>query len=623
MSLSRFALLAGLALGVSVPSLTAAWADGAEPVPQFGAPTAPAAGSFLPARPAVDPASAAPARAAAPAAWVLERPKPPQAAATGGGDAQAPQTGPDTGPLRFYAQQNDLARVAAEIRLLRARFPGWEPPNDLFTETKSTESEQPLWDLFGKHDLDGLKAAMEERRQRTPGWQPSSDLSSKLALAEASDALVRASDAKDYANVVDLASATPGLMTCGNLDAMWRTAEALAATDDEPHAVDAYRYILSSCAKPETRLATIQKASLVVKSPEAMDGLLRLGRRQPNGVNEFGDIRLDATRARIGEAAAGRTDAVPSQADLDQVGARARAPGGAKDAELLGWYALSRKDFAGAETWFRAAMLPSPSPKAAEGLVLALRDGGKMPEALKLAPQFAALGPLNRKLAMEVTVANLAGATAPLPADQAVALGAAIDAEKSADAAQSFGWSLFKTGDIAGAEGWFKKSVAWQPSEPAAVGLMLVAKRLKHPADYAAVVAKYQATYPRVAELDHVMRSADRKPVKVARKVHRGATQVARAGAGGEAGWDQSATDIVHTFESGQTDQALAMMDARRGRHAEPRGLAVVRGWALYKKGDWDQAKAVFDDVGRRGMTDEAQRGLKQIELGYTNPRFR
>lgn len=620
MPLSRFALRAGLALGVSLLALQAAEADGAAPAPQFGAPAAPAAGSFLPPHPAADPGLAAPARTAAPTAWVLERPK-PVPAAPAAGEAPAPQTGPDIGPLRFYAQQNDLARVAAEIRLLRARFPGWEPPTDLFTETRTTESEQPLWELFARHDLDGLKAAMEERRQRTPGWQPSSDLSTKLALAEASDALVRASDAKDYPGVVDIAAATPGLMTCGNLDAIWRTAEALAATDDEPHAVEAYRYILTTCSKPDTRLATIQKASLVVKSSEAMDGLLRLGRRLPNGTNEFGDIRLDATRQRIGDAAAGRTDVLPSQADLDQMGTRARAPGGTKDAELLGWYALSRKDFAGAETWFRAAMQPAPSPKAAEGLVLALRDGGKMPEALKLAPQYAALGPLNRKLSMEVTVASLADAKQPLAADQAATLGAAIDAEKSADAAQSFGWSLFKTGDVAGAEGWFKKSMDWQPSEPAAVGLMLVAKRLKHPADYAAVVARYKGTYPRVAELDGVMQSADRRPVKVARKARRGGVQL--AGGGGDAGWDQSATDIVHTFESGQTDQALAMMDARRGRHAEPRGLSVVRGWALFKKGDWDQAKAVFDDVGRRGMTDEAQRGLKQIELGYTNPRFR
>ena len=105
------------------------------------------------------------------------------------------------------------------------------------------------------------------------------------------------------------------------------------------------------------------------------------------------------------------------------------------------------------------------------------------------------------------------------------------------------------------------------------------------------------------------------------RKARHVATRGPRAGKGD--GWDQSATAIVQTFESGRVDSALAMMDARRSIRTEPAGLSVVRGWALYKKGDWEGARQVFNEVGHRGLPSEASKGLTQIELGYTNPRYR
>lgn len=560
-----------------------------------------------------------PAAAARPAApWSFNRAASPATASAPGGAATGPDE-PNLGALRFYAGQNDLARVAAEIRLLRAKYPGWEPPTDLFTENRTGESEQPLWDLFAKHDLAGVTEAIAQRQQQTPGWQPSADLGSKLATALAYDELVRASEAKEYGTVIELAAAHRDLLGCGTVDAIWRTAEAMILTDDEAHAADAYRYVLDTCPGPNERLATVQKAAALLKNPEVVDGLIRLGKRLPNGQSEFADIALDGVRQRIGASAAGKTEVQPNPAELDRLAARAHAPGGAKDAELLGWYALSRKDFAAAETWFRAAMTPTPTAKSAEGLVLALRDGGKTEEAVRLAPQYAALGPLNRKLMMEVLVANLADAKQPATPDQLAAMAGAIDAEKSADAAQALGWSRFKAADVAGAAAWFKKSLAWQPSEAAAVGQMLAARRLKNAADYASVVAAYKATYPRVATLDAVMHTASRPVSRPVRQARRGTRRLIARGDG----WDQNATAIVKTFEGGHLDEALAMMDARRAAHPEPAGLSVVRGWALYKKGDWDGAKRVFTDAGRRGMSDEAGNGLRQIELGYTNPRYR
>ena len=246
--------------------------------------------------------------------WAFTLPKPPAPASDGAATGHANEI--DISALRYFASQNDLARVAAEIRLLRAEHPGWEPPQDLFSQTKNGEAEKPLWELFAKHDYAGVRAAIAEMQQNNPDWQPSSDLAGKLDLAEANDKLVQASDAQQWGAVIDIAAANKMLLTCADVDALWRTAEALARTDDEPRAVEAYRYILTTCAKPEERLATVQKASQLLKSPEELDELMRLGKRLPSGKSEFelGALRSHPAKGWRRGRRQGRRRAKPGRA---------------------------------------------------------------------------------------------------------------------------------------------------------------------------------------------------------------------------------------------------------------------------------------------------------------------
>ena len=557
--------------------------------------------------------------------WVLERPKPAPDEAADGQSGRAGEV--DLSALRYFASQNDLARVAAEIRLLRAKNPGWEPPEDLFSEVRSGEIEKPLWDIFAKHDLDGLKAAMEQLHQEKPDWQPSTDLRTKLALAEARDSLVQASDTQQWGAVLDIAASHQMLMTCGDVDALWRTAEALIRTGDETRAIEAYRYVLTSCTKPEDRLATVQKASGLLSSPEALGPLLQLGRRLKNGGGEFDSVRLDLLRRRIGDAAAGKAGPVPTEADIKAVATHARA-GDRDDQQLLGWYAYSQKDLVQAEGWFQMALKPGPNAKAAEGLVLSLRDEGKLPEAQAAAARYAGLDPLNAKLMVEVLSAGLDDAKAtPLSAEETARLAGAIEAAKSADGAQALGWHLYKANDFRGAQKWFAASADWTPSEAAAIGLLVTAKRLDNPAAYAAVVAKYEASYAKVAELDALMHPRQR--VAAARVAwHRAPAARGRGprpvGDVADRGWDQSADAIVKTYQSGSYDQTLAMLEQRKQhKGSEPGGLSIVRGWAMYNKGDWEGARQVFAEADKKGLSREAKEGTRVIELGYTNPRYR
>jgi tetratricopeptide (TPR) repeat protein len=593
---------------VLVVAATAVHSQGSNPA-EVMTPAALFADSPVPASPANSQNGDGAAHGAAPSPdqpFALPTARP--AAAVVAAPAQANEV--DTSALRYFASQNDLVRVTAEIRLLRAKHPGWEPPQDLFTDTKSGELEWPMWTLFANHDYEGVRAAIAKLQQSNPDYQPSASLIAKLNLAEASQKLVDASDSQDWNGVVEIASANKMLLTCSQVDALWRTAEALIHLDDEPRATEAYRYILTSCVNPAERLATVQKASVLLKSPEGLDGLIALGKRLPGGKSEFESVKLDRIRARIGDAAAGKAEAL--QADVDALSAHARASKDKNDEQLLGWLHYARKDYDQAEGWFRMALASGPAAKPAEGLVLTLRAAGKLPEALKLALQYAPLDHANRKLLIDVftTVLDDPKATAP-SADELAAFTKAMDDEHASDGAQIYGWRLYNANAFTDAQTWFKKSVEWQPSEAAVTGLILTAKKMNQAPVVAALMAKYHEAYPKIAQLD----------VRPAAPVGRTAY---RRGRSGDGGWDKNAQEIVATLHDGKYDETLSMLDSRREhRGSEPAGLDLVRGWALYHKGDWDQAKKAFASAQARGHSADAQVGLTMIEHGYLPPALR
>lgn len=627
MKRALFVTCAAIATFATVRSQsTSASTPPAQPAPLFGVATV-AGGRPVQS----DPAPALPPRrSSAPAPFVVELPKPAAAPASADDPAAAPAAA-DESALRYFASQNDLGRVAAEIRRLRSQYPEWEPPQDLFASDRSGIDEQPLWDLFSKHDLDGLHARIDEIRKDKPEWQPSSDLSIKLALAEAHDGLVKASDAKQWGSVLDLASSNKMLLTCGDVDALWRTAEALARTGDEPRAIEAYRYVLANCPQASLRLATVQKANQVLSSREALDGLMQMGKRQPDGRSEFEQVRLDRVRQKIGDSISATSGEQPSSADIDAVAARAVAPDGQADADLLGWYAYGHKDFVGAQKWFGLALKAGSDPKAAEGLVLAVRESGDLDQARKLAISYAGLGEGNRKLMVEALSAALTDPKAKAPTEAELStLTQAVDSAKSADGAQALGWHYYKSNNFTTADGWFHKSADWTANESAAIGLVVTARHLHHDYDYVALISKYANVYPKVAELEALMRARpsvatahmrfEGRVVRVAARTagHRGGASATP----GEA-WDASADQVVKTFESGQYDSALAMLDQRRQKRSEPHGLSVVRGWALYHKGDWEGAKQIFSSLDGGAYSREQQEGLRVIQAGYTNPRYR
>jgi hypothetical protein len=160
------------------------------------------------------------------------------------------------------------------------------------------EKLEAMWQLYSEGRLAAAREAIADRRSEEPDWQPPQDLLDRLALAEARERLVNASEIDQYATVIRMGSENPQLLTCGEVDVLWRVAEAFAQTDRQTRARDAYRYILDNCDNQQERLATIQNASRQL-TPPLLDELLALERTVDGGVGEFEPVRDDLARDAV------------------------------------------------------------------------------------------------------------------------------------------------------------------------------------------------------------------------------------------------------------------------------------------------------------------------------------
>ena len=206
-----------------------------------------------------------------------------------------------------------------------------------------------------------------------------------------------------------------------------------------------------------------------------------------------------------------------------------------------------------------------------------------------------------------------------------------IDNFKSSEEAKAYGWKLFHNGDVARSEPWFRKSNEWEADKSAVIGLILAAFRLHHQDDYKSLLQQNRGKFGGVAVLDVKFgpQHVGRPFVPLARhvaQVHtiknpRHSKPSRRVDPGDQ--WDKSASDIVAAAQSGKYDQAYAMLEQRRGARLEPRGLSVVRGWVLFHRGQWEEAKHVFANLDHGEYSPERREGLRVIDLGYTPPHSR
>ncbi len=523
----------------------------------------------------------------------------------------------DESALRYYASQHATARVEAEIRRLRALYPGWEPPADLYRPGAS--DEQALWDLYGKDQIDQLKLEIERRSARQPGWRPSQDMVDKLRRKELRNELVKASDAADWAKVLKTAERDPLLVGADDLDVTWRLAEASAKTGARDHALELYKLALAGAKTAEERSGTVRKA-LAVLGADAAGPLFADERKDPDGKGEFEALRVDVARAALGDwlkADAGKP--VPP-ADLDRLTKAATATDGtADDAALLGWVAHRRKDWKSAQRWFDLAADHGGGAKAVLGGVLVREASGRHAEALTLAmtqiddPEVGAL--FLDLMGADLTRPN----PGTVPADRLARYAALTEKLESGDAAQALAWYAHGARQYRAAAAWFAKSMAWRPSVKSAEGHLLSLAALGEKKDFARLETDYRGRFPdlpRLVTSDPNARRAVAKaaPVEpkrscsalVAERILRASGSPADALAAGWCLMDQKRAE----------EAAVAFEAARRGDPRIAAEAAYGQALAHLRSGRTDDAARVAssggltparrDEIGRIVLAQQA-----------------
>ncbi|HEV7328219.1 MAG TPA: tetratricopeptide repeat protein [Bosea sp. (in: a-proteobacteria)] len=403
----------------------------------------------------------------------------------------------DETALRYFASQGDTRRYEAELARLRALYPEWKPPTDLSSSLPAGDPElERIWRLFADGKFGEARAVIAQRSSADPNWQVPADLTAQLDRAEAGQRLVNAANAKQWEQVIRIGTETPALLTCANVDALWRVAEAFVQTGAPERARDAYAYVLTNCTNPAERVGTMQKA-LATLSETQLAPLLAHERQ-----SEFSGIRDEIARRRVGKAADDPTlTATPEE--LRRIEALANAATTPDDPILLGFYFFRHNDPAKALTWFQTALARNGGAKAAEGAVLALGALQKYQEAETLGAQWLEAGPANRKAYLDVATALIAQEPAPR-LERAVIerIARTVGVDRYAPGGAALGWYAYNSGQIAPAETWFETALSWDRGyEPAAYGLALVHQRLRDQAGLRAIIAEWRSRSPRIADL--------------------------------------------------------------------------------------------------------------------------
>jgi cellulose synthase operon protein C len=377
----------------------------------------------------------------------------------------------DETALRYFARQGDTRRLNAEIARLRSLYSDWTPPEDPLKGPAVADPQlDHLWSLYAQGQFAEARAAMAERQGADPKWLPPKDLTDQLDLADARSRLVNASNAKQYETVIQIASSTPNLRTCGDVDVLWRTAEAFAATDRKSRAADAYRYILTTCTNKQERAATMQRAAVVLPRSD-LDKLLALARTGPDG-DDLQTLHEYVARGSVAEAGS-QPNAKANADDIALLEKAAEQGSTSLDPLLLGWYWLRHGDTAKAQHWFQTSYERENAAESAEGLALTLIQLKKPAEAEAALAQWRDANDAAGKAYLSAAAGLLSGQPPPTIAPDVLSrIVDAVVKRRDASTAQLLGWysHAFKQDDTAAR--WFTMGLAWKPDdEPSAYGL--------------------------------------------------------------------------------------------------------------------------------------------------------
>lgn len=425
----------------------------------------------------------------------------------------------DDSALRYYASNKDLKRLGAEMRRLKMLYPDWQPPKDLFSPVANV-NEQPLWDIYKTGNYSAVRARIAQMQSSNPKWQPSDDLMQKLQMGETRSLIYRAYAQHRWQEVISTAQADPSILVCSDMQVLWNVGESFAQLRNYAQSFELYKYILTSCGDPAMRLATVQKAALLLPS-EGMTSLISYGRIAADGTSEFENIGFDGIRRQIGEFIQhGDLSSVPSDEDLKRFVDFIQRTGSVADAGLIGWFFYAQEDWQMSNSWFIQAAQYERTPKNIEGVILTLRNLDRPEDALKVARRYLKASPGITKQYVEIVAESLTSEKPEITLKDKEFDGfeKIVADQKSALGAQALGWKYLNDGDKAKAKDWFTESVDWQPTEGGVVGLAVLASRAKDYKVLSSLKSEYLKDY---ASLDDFKIYTAKKKVYKIKKTRR------------------------------------------------------------------------------------------------------
>ena len=508
----------------------------------------------------------------------------------------------DESALRYFASRGDAVRLQTEISRLRALYPDWVPPKDPLVVPQNEDTQlEVMWMLYSEGRYPDVRKAIADRQTAEAGWRPPADLLDRLAIAEARANLLQASDSKQYAEVIRIASETTSLLTCSEVDVLWRVAEAFAQTQRLPRARDAYLYGLNNCEKPAERLATVQKAASLL--PYAMmDELLSRERKTPGGSMEFESIRDDLARRFVGD---GNSDAalVVAPQYLERVEKVAESGGRAADSLLLGWYKLRRNDMTAAEKWFRRAREREDSASASQGLALTLIARKSPQEAEDVMYRWRNES-AEAKATYFAATANLMAIMPPIVLSPEILQRVAKATTEARDAptGQQFGWYARALRQYKTAADWFATVQQWKPDdEPSAYGLAITLQQLRDRAGVRAIQQRWAVRSERIATLGETRTTRETGSLAYDTDQRTILPKTDRVVGDDLAGAQASSRRVRRSpvDDDGGATERVASHPARCSTTIDPQALApavaLARGWCLMEMSRPVEAAAAFE----------------------------
>lgn len=495
----------------------------------------------------------------------------------------------DVSLLRYLAARGDKAAVEAEIARLRALYPEWEPPADLFGPGRPVVDVTPLWQLYEKRDYAGVRAAIARIQADNADWQPPANLLQLMETNETRAAVEQAAKGARWSEIVEMARSRPQQFDCTRVDNAWRLAEAQARTGDREGAAATYAGIIRDCDDADHRFATLQKAKDLL-GQQAVAELLPLESARPRTAAQ--EARLKTLREQP------RPAAMPARAAPAQPRELTRLYGkkaGVEEAMAAMEVVRQRKDNAGARKIGWLLHDAGRDDEAAEWFSQALSWRAEPEAARGLATAYAAKGDV---AGLESMQARWPGIVEPMLADaRGAALGAALErSDWQAVLVQTRGAT---SADRVLPRGWALTELR-RPTEA-----MLSFQQVVH-ADEATPAQRDEGAYGLVRSYLalHLYRDAE------------GAMQ--RYGVSPDKVFEVRsellAKAATEAFEREDYRQVIVLLEQRRAIAEPSRGLLLQEAWARYHTDDVQAAGRIFAAQHRLLATKETAAGLRAVE---------